>query len=65
MAFFFKNKGEMPDLKSAPPGGDPLIRTAATPFVRGASLKGRYPDGSQTPMLGLCRLLGIGAGQAA
>jgi len=53
MAFFFKNKAEMPDRKSALPGRDTPIRTATTHFVSGAPLKGPYPEGSEIAMFGL------------
>ena len=53
MAFFFKNKSVMPDPKSALPGRDTPIRTAATHFVSGVPLKGPYPEGSEIAMFGL------------
>ena len=53
MAFFFKNKSVMPDPKSALPGRDAPIRTAATHFVSGVPLKGPYPEGSEIAMFGL------------
>ncbi len=53
MAFFFKDKPLMPDPKSALPGRDNPIRTAATHFVSGAPLKGPYPEGSEIAMFGL------------
>ena len=53
MAFFFKNKAEMPDPKSALHGRDTPIRTAATHFVSGTPLKGPYPEGSEIAMFGL------------
>jgi peptide-methionine (S)-S-oxide reductase len=53
MAFFFKNKSVMPDPKSALPGRDTPIRTAATHFVSGVPLKGPYPEGSAIAMFGL------------
>jgi peptide-methionine (S)-S-oxide reductase len=53
MAFFFKNKSVMPDPKSALPGRDTPIRTAATHFVSGAPLTGPYPEGSEIAMFGL------------
>jgi peptide-methionine (S)-S-oxide reductase len=53
MAFFFKNKAEMPDPKSALPGRDTPIRTATTHFVTGTPLKGPYPEDSEIAMFGL------------
>ena len=53
MALFFKNKSVMPDPKSALPGRDVPIRTAATHFVGGVPLKGPYPEGSEIAMFGL------------
>jgi peptide-methionine (S)-S-oxide reductase len=43
----------MPDPKSALPGRDTPIRTAATHFVSGTPLKGPYPEGSEIAMFGL------------
>jgi peptide-methionine (S)-S-oxide reductase len=53
MALFFKSKSVMPDPKSALPGRDAPIRTAATHFVGRAPLKGPYPEGSEIAMFGL------------
>ncbi len=52
MAFFFKNK-TMPDPQNALPGRSEPIKTAASHYVNGASLKGPYPAESEIAMFGL------------
>ena len=53
MALFSKSKTLMPEPGKALPGRQGSIPTAATHFVSGASLKGPYPNGSETAMFGL------------
>jgi len=52
MAFFFKNKAQMPAPQDALPGRADPIPTAAKHFVNGSPLKGPYPQGSEIVIFG-------------
>ncbi len=47
------SKYKMPDAATALPGRDTELSTAGHHFVNGYALKGPYPDGTQTIVLGL------------
>src|SRR4249920_730596 len=51
--FMFKKSLDMPSKADALPGRPNPIRTAATHFVNGNSLKGPYPEGLETAIFGL------------
>jgi len=51
--FSFRKTPRMPTQEEALPGRDAPLPTAKTHFVNGNPLKGPYPDGYETAMLGL------------
>jgi peptide-methionine (S)-S-oxide reductase len=51
--FFSRRKPEMPTAESALKGRAEPIRTAATHFINKRSLKGPYPEGTETAVFGL------------
>ncbi|MET0368324.1 MAG: peptide-methionine (S)-S-oxide reductase MsrA [Methylobacterium sp.] len=51
--FLFRKKVEMPNAADALPGRPTPLRTAERHFVNGNPLKGPYPEGAETVVLGL------------
>jgi peptide-methionine (S)-S-oxide reductase len=49
----FRKKTAMPSSAEALPGRDTALPTATQHFVKGANLKGPYPEGSETAIFGL------------